>query len=121
MIQKINILFMYFFIRYCPGGPDSDFEYSTQSYTGYEVQITLIDNVPMTLNNYFIISTFDINTRKCKWNILKIFQPTSMRAIRARYNPYLQTRHRVEQVRALNNDPNYNYYYQNIYEGMKLL
>ena len=34
---------------YCPGGPDSDFEYSTQSYTGYE--------------------------------------PTSMRAIRARYNP----------------------------------
>ena len=46
---------------YCPGGPDSDFEYSTQSYTGYE--------------------------------------PTSMRAIRARYNPYLQTRHRVEQVR----------------------
>lgn len=46
---------------YCPGGPDSDFEYSTQSYTGYE--------------------------------------PTSMRAIRARYNPYLQTRHRIEQVR----------------------
>jgi histone acetyltransferase (RNA polymerase elongator complex component) len=37
---------------YCPGGPDSDFEYSTQSYTGYE--------------------------------------PTSMRAIRARYDPYLQ-------------------------------
>ncbi|MCP9257395.1 Elongator complex protein 3 [Dirofilaria immitis] len=35
---------------YCPGGPDSDFEYSTQSYTGYE--------------------------------------PTSMRAIRARYNPF---------------------------------
>uniref|UniRef100_A0A2K6EZ23 Elongator complex protein 3 n=1 Tax=Propithecus coquereli TaxID=379532 RepID=A0A2K6EZ23_PROCO len=44
---------------YCPGGPDSDFEYSTQSYTGYE--------------------------------------PTSMRAIRARYDPYLQTRHRIEQ------------------------
>ncbi|OWF54410.1 elongator complex protein 3 isoform X1 [Mizuhopecten yessoensis] len=48
---------------YCPGGPDSDFEYSTQSYTGYE--------------------------------------PTSMRAIRARYNPYLQTRHRVEQLMSL--------------------
>ncbi|XP_012510377.1 PREDICTED: elongator complex protein 3 [Propithecus coquereli] len=45
---------------YCPGGPDSDFEYSTQSYTGYE--------------------------------------PTSMRAIRARYDPYLQTRHRIEQA-----------------------
>ncbi|KYO42897.1 elongator complex protein 3 isoform X2 [Alligator mississippiensis] len=48
---------------YCPGGPDSDFEYSTQSYTGYE--------------------------------------PTSMRAIRARYDPYLQARHRVEQLKQL--------------------
>lgn len=26
-------------LRYCPGGPDSDFEYSTQSYTGYEVSL----------------------------------------------------------------------------------
>lgn len=26
---------------YCPGGPDSDFEYSTQSYTGYEVSLPL--------------------------------------------------------------------------------
>lgn len=48
---------------YCPGGPDSDFEYSTQSYTGYE--------------------------------------PTSMRAIRARYNPYEQARGRVEQLKSL--------------------
>jgi len=48
---------------YCPGGPDSDFEYSTQAYTGYE--------------------------------------PTSMRAIRSRYNPYLQTRDRVTQLRSL--------------------
>jgi elongator complex protein 3 len=48
---------------YCPGGPDSDFEYSTQSYTGYE--------------------------------------PTSMRGIRARYDPFLQTRHRVEQLKQL--------------------
>ncbi|MFH4973576.1 hypothetical protein AB6A40_000285 [Gnathostoma spinigerum] len=48
---------------YCPGGPDSDFEYSTQSYTGYE--------------------------------------PTSMRAIRARYNPFLQTKSRVTQLAQL--------------------
>ena len=48
---------------YCPGGPDSDFEYSTQSYTGYE--------------------------------------PTSMRAIRARYHPYLQSRHRLDQLKQL--------------------
>jgi elongator complex protein 3 len=48
---------------YCPGGPDSDFDYSTQAYTGYE--------------------------------------PTSMRAIRARYNPFLQTRSRVDQLKGL--------------------
>jgi len=51
---------------YCPGGPDSDFEYSTQSYTGYE--------------------------------------PTSMRAIRARYNPYIQTKDRLEQLKKLGHD-----------------
>lgn len=48
---------------YCPGGPDSDFEYSTQAYTGYE--------------------------------------PTSMRAIRARYNPYIQVRDRVSQLQRI--------------------
>jgi len=48
---------------YCPGGPDLDFEYSTQSYTGYE--------------------------------------STSMRAIRALYNPYLQTKNRLEQLKQL--------------------
>ncbi|KAI3659644.1 hypothetical protein MP638_004379 [Amoeboaphelidium occidentale] len=48
---------------YCPGGPDSDFEYSTQSYTGYE--------------------------------------PTSMRAIRARYDPFEQARVRIEQLKGL--------------------
>jgi elongator complex protein 3 len=51
---------------YCPGGPDSDFEYSTQSYTGYE--------------------------------------PTSMRAIRARYNPYIQVKDRTEQLKRLGHD-----------------
>jgi len=48
---------------YCPGGPDSDFEYSTQAYTGYE--------------------------------------PTSMRAIRARYDPYSQAKGRIAQLRAI--------------------
>ncbi|KAL7671596.1 hypothetical protein ACOME3_006489 [Neoechinorhynchus agilis] len=51
---------------YCPGGPDSDFEYSTQSYTGYE--------------------------------------PTSMRAIRARYDPMLQVRERMRQYRILGHE-----------------
>lgn len=57
----VTDLFSY---RYCPGGPDSDFEYSTQSYTGYE--------------------------------------PTSMRAIRARYDPYLQSKQRIDQVCRFN-------------------
>lgn len=48
---------------YCPGGPDSDFEYSAQSYTGYE--------------------------------------PTSMRAIRGRYDPFEQARERLKQLRSL--------------------
>lgn len=48
---------------YCPGGPDSDFEYSTQSYTGYE--------------------------------------PTSMRAIRHRYDPFEQARMRLQQLQSL--------------------
>ncbi|OAG31077.1 elongator complex protein 3 [Nematocida displodere] len=51
---------------YCPGGPDSDFEYSTQSYTGYE--------------------------------------PTSMRAIRSRYDPYQQSRDRLTQLALLGHD-----------------
>jgi len=51
---------------YCPGGPDSDFEYSTQAYTGYE--------------------------------------PTSMRAIRARYDPFSQTRGRLAQLKGLGHE-----------------
>lgn len=51
---------------YCPGGPDSDFEYSTQAYTGYE--------------------------------------PTSMRAIRARYDPYSQAKGRLAQLRGIGHE-----------------
>ena len=58
----ISILLMYF-ISFRFVALDSDFEYSTQAYTGYE--------------------------------------PTSMRAIRARYHPYSQTRGRVDQLRRL--------------------
>ncbi|VEL19752.1 unnamed protein product [Protopolystoma xenopodis] len=61
-----NVCVYVTFESYCPGGPDSDFEYSTQSYTGYE--------------------------------------PTSMRAIRARYDPYLQTRNRIEQLQQLGHE-----------------
>ena len=33
--------------------------------------------------------------------VTHVLQPTSMRAIRARYNPFLQARHRVEQLKQL--------------------
>lgn len=52
-----------FACSYCPGGPDSDFDYSSQSYTGYE--------------------------------------PTSMRAIRSRYDPFSQTRCRIAQLQSI--------------------
>lgn len=39
---EVDWKFWYNFFSYCPGGPDSDFEYSTQSYTGYEVWIVLM-------------------------------------------------------------------------------
>ncbi|KAJ6229946.1 elongator complex protein [Anaeramoeba flamelloides] len=53
---------------YCPGGEDSDFDYSTQSYTGFE--------------------------------------PTSMRAIRAKYDPYLQVRERMFQLESIGHSTN---------------
>ncbi|KAL0231501.1 hypothetical protein GEMRC1_010905 [Eukaryota sp. GEM-RC1] len=53
---------------YCPGGPGSDFEFSTQSYCGYE--------------------------------------PTSMRAIKARYNPHKQVTVRLNQLKQLGHHSN---------------
>eukprot|EP00835_Amoeboradix_gromovi_P001558 NODE_73_length_23464_cov_0.600171.p3 type:complete len:542 gc:universal NODE_73_length_23464_cov_0.600171:4874-3249(-) len=58
-----HIAYTKYVCSYCPGGPDSDFEYSTQSYTGFE--------------------------------------PTSMRAIRARYDPFEQARGRIKQLEQL--------------------
>lgn len=57
---SVSSLPNFYLLRYCPGGPDSEFEYSTQSYVGKE--------------------------------------PTSCRAIEARYDPYVQVRHRIDQV-----------------------
>lgn len=77
---------------YCPGGPDSDFEYSTQSYT-----------VRNKINTFL----FSILTPKLRVLITarsfvsKGYEPTSMRAIRARYDPYEQSKGRVEQLRGL--------------------
>ncbi|KAJ8536597.1 hypothetical protein K7X08_034998 [Anisodus acutangulus] len=34
--KPLLLLYYWKYCVYCPGGPDSDFEYSTQSYTGYE-------------------------------------------------------------------------------------
>lgn len=62
---------------YCAGGPDSDFEYSTQSYTGYE---------PTS----YALPMCTIGSR--------------MRAIRGRYDPYIQARSRIEQLRRLGHE-----------------
>ena len=49
---------LYLFHSYCPGGPDSDFEYSTQSYTGYEVSSAWLTECSNHYdNNAFIACT----------------------------------------------------------------
>ena len=68
---------------YCPGGPDSDFEYSTQAYTGAV---------------FYVYFTFSVVCDDCSFIG---YEPTSMRAIRARYHPYSQTRGRVDQLKRL--------------------
>jgi len=67
---------------YCPGGPDSDFEYSTQ-----------VMDFPLSSSS----SAFAHRTSQSYTG----YEPTSMRAIRARYNPYLQTRNRLDQLARL--------------------
>lgn len=102
----------FFSNRYCPGGPDSDFEYSTQSYTGYEV--TILPSFKPILSDT-ICRCYEIRIIFLVCHPLA--QPTSMRAIRARYDPYLQTRHRVEQVsHLLSSHPSaaFAFYYQNL-------
>ena len=69
---------------YCPGGPDSDFEYSTQSYTGYE---------PTSMR---AIRARYVFTQISNNEIHDKFIPETVR-----YNPYLQTRQRVEQLQQL--------------------
>lgn len=43
---------------YCPGGPDSDFEYSTQSYTGYEPTSMRAIRARFDFYNFFIFFFF---------------------------------------------------------------
>ncbi len=47
---------------YCPGGPDSDFEYSTQSYTGYEPTSMRAIRVFLIYDhyNYILLLQYDI-------------------------------------------------------------
>ncbi|XWS37154.1 hypothetical protein CRYUN_Cryun19dG0018600 [Craigia yunnanensis] len=61
---------------YCPDGPDSDFEYSTQSYTGYE---------PTSMRA--------IRARLKSEENLVSDDP--------RYNPYVQARGRIDQLKRL--------------------
>jgi elongator complex protein 3 len=72
---------------YCPGGPDSDFEYSTQ-----------------VRSIKFVWSGVAAAPLSCAYLTSQAYtgyEPTSMRAIRARYHPFAQTRGRVDQLRRL--------------------
>lgn len=44
----------------CPGGPDSDFEYSTQAYTGYEPTCLTADHQVLTSSGWRDISTVQV-------------------------------------------------------------
>ncbi|KAH9614042.1 hypothetical protein KSS87_004278 [Heliosperma pusillum] len=98
---------------YCPGGPDSDFEYSTQSYTGYEPTsmrairasyvVALIRDRSKKLGNIVIPLDFRNNDKDFEYitQIYTSYEPTSLRAIKARYNPYVQARSRIDQLKRL--------------------
>ena len=50
---------------YCPGGPDSDFEYSTQSYTGYEVRFSFLFLFEDMINNQSSITYIYNGCQNC--------------------------------------------------------
>jgi elongator complex protein 3 len=88
---------------YCPGGPDSDFEYSTQSYTGYEptsmrairarccsLRIHASDCVPPSHASQLQFSR-PYHSQECSGRFPCI----------RRYNPFVQARSRVDQLRRL--------------------
>ncbi|EDO42840.1 predicted protein [Nematostella vectensis] len=56
-------------------------------------------HINMTGNICVLFHDVALNVFLFEFHLL--WQPTSMRAIRARYNPYLQTKHRVEQLKQL--------------------
>lgn len=97
---------------YCPGGPDSDFEYSTQAYTGtsrsrkketpsFGGEEGEERRGPGPGSVTGTAERADEDARGARLFVCAGYEPTSMRAIRARYDPYLQTRSRVEQLEAL--------------------
>ncbi|KAB5532103.1 hypothetical protein DKX38_018773 [Salix brachista] len=103
---------------YCPGGPDSDFEYSTQSYTGYEPTSMRAIRARPGFNN--LSKTVDMKGKEIaslpflilSWSLYaKLrFQLTFLLMIKAfiymlyfgfRYNPYVQARSRIDQLKRL--------------------
>lgn len=99
---------------YCPGGPDSDFEYSTQSYTGAAFE-TLFCCSLVARRSHQRCKCLQAGQPDGRSHVMRQsmgyelqnccnatgYEPTSMRAIRARYNPYVQARGRVDQLRKL--------------------
>ncbi|KAM7480122.1 hypothetical protein LguiA_028335 [Lonicera macranthoides] len=112
---------------YCPGGPDSDFEYSTQSYTGYEptsmraIRARTSDNIwiliPEKVINiaFVLVSPLDNNVDNNQGRlIIKFWNGTfgysdfgstlliiATLESQSRYNPYVQARGRIDQLKRL--------------------
>lgn len=98
------------------GGPDADLEHSTQRYTGgwlCRASCRWAATSPRALTGLLEHSrsfTFALKcslSARCPSNHCRPlrpyagYEPTSMRAIRARYSPYVQARGRVDQLRRL--------------------
>ena len=95
------------------GGPDSDFEYSTQSYTGYEPTSMRGKNYELRereretkkiILDYKVIKvvflSFDFLCLFFRFCFILV-SSCKFLAIRARYDPFVQTRNRVDQLKRL--------------------
>ncbi|MBA0559571.1 hypothetical protein Golob_016527 [Gossypium lobatum] len=106
---------------YCPGGPDSDFEYSTQSYTGYEP--TSMRAIRASLRLCWNAGVeCGCNRTELRSSCEKLQAPLEIQSLKldsslfnsvglsseenviyndSRYNPYVQARSRIDQLKRL--------------------
>ncbi|MBA0831284.1 hypothetical protein Goarm_015760, partial [Gossypium armourianum] len=106
---------------YCPGGPDSDFEYSTQSYTGYEPTSMRAIRASLRLC-WNAGGECGCNRTELRSSCEKLQAPLEIQSLKldsslfnsvglsseenviyndSRYNPYVQARSRIDQLKRL--------------------